>query len=133
LTRRSHKIRGPGDQTDAASEISTHAAVCAPFSIASVTAKVESDESFVAAARQFIDFRMPERVYRVAVPGPPMLFHRTARKLVVLGIAFVALCPIDQLHNVGSMPVRRRAQEFRFGLLSCFLRQLLKQGGDHAS
>ena len=52
-------------------------------------------------------------------------------ELVVLGIAFVALCPIDQLHDVGGVTVRGLTQEFHLFALPHFLRQFLKELRHH--
>ena len=44
-------------------------------------------------------FGMAQRMHRVVVTGPPVLLHATARELVVLGVAFILLGPVDQVYQ----------------------------------
>src|SRR5882672_10048608 len=48
-------------------------------------------------------FSMTQTVDGVAVSSEPVLFHRPARELVILGAALIFLCPIDQLNDVAHL------------------------------
>jgi hypothetical protein len=52
----------------------------------------------VASGGPLEDFRMAERVHRIAMTGDPTLFHGPARELVVFGRAFGTRRPIDEVH-----------------------------------
>src|SRR5215468_10696264 len=84
-------------------------AACVCASIAAITTGIECDERFVPAGRPLENFGMAERMHSIVVAGPPVLLHRAARELVVLGITLVALRAIDELHDVGGVTLHGRA------------------------
>jgi hypothetical protein len=57
---------------------------------------------------------MPQCAARIVVPGTPMLLHAEPREFVVLGVALVVLCPIDQMNDVVNLAFGDSTEQPRF-------------------
>jgi hypothetical protein len=60
-----------------------------------------------------------QRASGIVVSGAPMLLHAEARELVILGMAFVALCAVDQMNDVVDFAIGGSAEQ----LLRAYLDQ----------
>jgi hypothetical protein len=76
---------------------------------------------------------MTQRAARVVVSGAPVLLHAQARELVVLGMAFVVPCAIDQMNDVVDFAVGGSSEQLRFGAVPQVFRQLFEQARDGAT
>src|SRR5262249_44666391 len=55
---------------------------------------------------------MAQRTHRVVVPGVPVVDHAVAGKLVILGLDFVILGAVDQVHDLVDVAVRGAPKQF---------------------
>src|SRR5262249_42638677 len=78
-------------------------------SIFVLTAEVEGEEPLVSPGRRLENFGTAECAHGVVIAGLPVFLHGATRELVVLGIALVALWPVDQLHDVDGVTFHDRA------------------------
>src|ERR1700730_9053493 len=60
---------------------------------------------------------MAQRTYCVVVTRAPMVLHRQARKLVVLGVTFVVLSPVNQVNDVVDLVTGDRLQDLQIIVL----------------
>src|SRR5437660_8036430 len=81
-----------------------------------VRSEIKSKDAFVIAG-PLQHLAMAQRAARVMIAGPPMLLHAQPRELVVLGMAFVALGPINQMNDAAFM---------RWELYKTMLRHILQ-------
>src|ERR1700752_438907 len=70
---------------------------------------------------------MPQGAACVMIPGAPMFFHAEPREFVVLGMAFVVLCPIDQMDDVVDLALGDGAEQLRFRSVPEFLGQFFQK------
>ena len=81
--------------------------------VTSVPVKIKRKDAF-AAPRPLQDLAMAQRPSGIAITCPPMFLHAEARKLIVLGMALIALRSIDQMNEVVDRAVGGAAEQ------SCF-------------
>jgi hypothetical protein len=84
-----------------------------PLLFTSVGGEIESEDALVVC-RTFQYLAMTQRAARIVVPGTPMLLHAQSRELVVLGMTFIVLCPIDQMNDVVDLVFGDSAEQPRF-------------------
>src|ERR1700757_703039 len=70
--------------------------------------------------------RVVQRLHDVRMARRPVLAHREARELIVLGVVFVALGAVDELHDVEAHAVRTQKVRYlsRVRIVSELRRQL---------
>jgi hypothetical protein len=85
-----------------------------PLLFASVGGKIESQYPRVIGG-PFQHLGVPQRAACIVVSGAPMLFHAEARELVILGMAFVVLCAIDQMNDVVDLAIGGSAEQLSAG------------------
>jgi hypothetical protein len=71
---------------------------------------------------------MAQRPYRVVVTRAPMVLHRQARKLIVLGVTFVVPSPVNQLNDVVDLVTGDRLQDLQIIVLLKISGQPAQQG-----
>jgi hypothetical protein len=71
---------------------------------------------------------MTETVDGVAVSSEPMFFHCPPGELIVLGTAFIFLCPIDQLNDGADLVTRFGGQQGYLGKAAQLIGKPLQQG-----
>ena len=75
--------------------------------------EIESKDAFVIA-RPLQHRRVTQRAAGIVITGAPTLHHAETREFVVLGMAFVVLCPIDQVNDVVDLAVGNGAEQLGF-------------------
>src|SRR6201981_216861 len=70
---------------------------------------------------------MPQGAACVMIPGAPMLFHAEPREFVVLGMALVVLCPIDQMDDVVDLALSDGSEQLCFRAVLEFHGQFFQQ------
>src|SRR4029077_1866048 len=85
-------------------------ATCGDASITRTDAEVEGCNA-AEIRRALQRFRVAQRAHCVVVAGLPVVLHAGSGKLVVLGLLFVVLGPVDQMHDAVDLAIAERAQE----------------------
>src|SRR5262245_10586677 len=101
-------------------------ACCWPnVSISPFLAKIERLNTFriIGALKQLW---LSETAYSIIVTGPPVFFHGTTRKLVILRSSFVALGMINEMNNVVDLFVYFLREHLHFGRCSPVIRKIHK-------
>ena len=62
----------------------------------------------------FEHLEVTQRAARVVIAGAPMFLHAQPREFIILGVAFVAFCPIDQMHDIVQLALGDGAEHPRF-------------------
>jgi hypothetical protein len=70
---------------------------------------------------------MTQRADRIVVPGIPVVDHAGARELVIFGLNFIILRPIDQMHDLIDVAVRDALEQFALVRLDDFRRNLFQK------
>ena len=71
---------------------------------------------------------MAQRADCVVISRAPMVLHRQARKLVVLGVTFVVLSPVNQVNDVVDLVTGDRLQDLQIIVLLKISRKPAQQG-----
>jgi hypothetical protein len=77
-----------------------------------VLGEVEGIDASTDTGGPLKDLGMAQGVHRVVIAGAPTLFHGSPGEFVVLGLALMALRPVDEVHDVVDMTVCNGAQKF---------------------
>src|SRR6478752_276372 len=96
-------------------------------SFATVALEIEREDA-VQARGASKNFGMAQRAYCVVVTRAPMVLHRQARKLVVLGVTFVVLSPVNQVNDVVDLVTGDRLQDLQIIVLLKISRKPAQQG-----
>ena len=95
---------------------------------ATVTFEIEREDAIQAGGASK-NFGMAKRAEGIVISRAPMVLHRQPRKLVVLRVAFVVLCPVDQVDDVVDLVAGDRLQNLQIIVLLKVGRKPAQQGG----
>lgn len=76
------------------------------------------------------NFGMAKRADGIVMSRAPMVLHRQPRKLVILRVAFVVLCPVDQVDDVVDLVAGDRLHDLQIIILLKIGRKSAQQGGN---